>query len=450
MAAVAAYFDRGTHGRVGFEGEAETVAVAIEGTGITLAHRHRDLAVKLAALGPIHRHQLGIAAIGDTDLARVDAVGRVERPLDPLQLFPQLAKEGGAVLGAKALAVLAPHQAAIFGGKGHHLIGDAPQQHLLFGIAQIERRSYVQHTGIDVAKHAVVKAVGIKQGAKLHDEIGQRLWRHGGIFGEGHRLLAPFGVAKQPHRLLAHGVDGLDARQVVTHLIADNPGFAISQQRVDTAAELYHLGLVFCLVGIGKLDNIEPLQILAGHILNKLFDRMPDDVGAGQPEHPGVHGFHRQRLGLNHKGGVAQGRGEAVVLDVNQGAIARNGCDVESGFGDKAERPFRSAQHPAHIQRVGIRLIEVLEIVAGQKAVELGEGRLDVGAALLADAIEGAIDLPFPILQRQLVGKSLTGQRLGGHQVAVLQHGFESQYVIRGFAVDQRPLPRSIGVDHAA
>ncbi len=164
---------------------------------------------------------------------------------------------------------------------------------------------------------------------------------------------------------------------------------------------------MFWLVGIGKLDDVEPLQILAGHILNKLFDRMPDDVGAGQPEHPGVHGFHRQRLGLHHKRGIAQGGGEAVVLDVDQGAVARNGCDVESGFGDKAEGPFRSTQYPADIQRIGIRLIEVLEIVTGQKAVELGEGRLDVGAALLADAIEGAIDLPFPILQRQLVGKSL-------------------------------------------
>ena len=237
---------------------------------------------------------------------------------------------------------------------------------------------------------------------------------------------------------------------MVTHLIADDPRLALGQQRVDTAAELCHLGLVFYLVGIGKLDDVESLQILAGHILNKFFHRMPDDVGAGQPEHPGIHRLHRQRLGLNHKGGVAQGGRETVVLDVDQGAVARDWRDIEFGFGDKAERPFRSAQHPAHIQRVGIGLIEVLEIVAGQKAVELGEGRLDVGAALLADAIEGAIDLPFAILQRQLVGQSLTGQRLGGHQVAVLQHRLEPQHVIRGFAVDQRPLPRGVGVDHAA
>ena len=173
VAAIAADLDRGAHGGVGLEGEAETVAVAIHGAGVAGAHRERDLAVILAALGAIHRHQLGAAAIGDADFAWVDTVSRVERPLDPLQLFPQLAKEGGAVFGAKALAMLPPHQAAIFGGERHHLIGDAAQQHLLLGIAQIQRRAHVQHTGIDVAEHAVVEAVGIQQGAKLHDEIGQ-------------------------------------------------------------------------------------------------------------------------------------------------------------------------------------------------------------------------------------------------------------------------------------
>ena len=203
------------------------------------------------------------------------------------------------------------------------------------------------------------------------------------------------------------------------------------------------------LVGVGKLDDVEPLQILAGYVLDEILHRVPDDVGAGQPQHPGVHRLHRQGVGLHHKGGVAQGRGEAVVLDVDERAVARDGGDIEPGFGDKAQGAFRAAQHPAHVQGVALWNIKVLEIVSGQKAVEFGEGGLDVGAPLAADAIEGAIDLPFTTLQRQLVGQSLTGHRLGGHELAVFQHGLETQHVIRGLAVHQRPLPRGVGVDHA-
>ncbi|MNQ77460.1 hypothetical protein D3C85_923290 [compost metagenome] len=171
MAPVLADLDRGAHGGVGLEGEAEAVAVAIHGAGVALPHRDRDLAVKLAALGPVHRHKLGAAAIRDADLARVDAVGGIEGPLDPLQLLPQLAEEGGAVFGAETLAVLPPHQAAIFGGERHHLIRDAAQQHLLLGVAQVQRRAHVQHPRIHVAKHAIVEAVAVQQGAKLHDKV---------------------------------------------------------------------------------------------------------------------------------------------------------------------------------------------------------------------------------------------------------------------------------------
>ena len=171
VAAVAAYLDRGTHGGVGLEGEAEAVAVAIHGAGVAFAHRNRDLTVKLAALGTVHRHQFGAAAIRDADLARVDAVGRIERPLDPLQLLPQLTEEGRAVFGAETLAMLPPHQAAIFGGERHHLIRDTPQQHLLLGVAQVQRRAHVQHPRIHVAEHAVVEAVAVQQGTKLHDKV---------------------------------------------------------------------------------------------------------------------------------------------------------------------------------------------------------------------------------------------------------------------------------------
>ncbi|MNF52235.1 hypothetical protein D3C84_335780 [compost metagenome] len=91
----------------------------------------------------------------------------------------------------------------------------------------------------------------------------------------------------------------------------------------------------------------------------------------------------------------------------------------------------------------------MLEIVTGQEAVELGEDRLYVGAALLTDAVQGAVDLPFPVLEGQLVGQPRAGDRLRGHEIAVLQHGFQAKHVIRGLAVDEGALPRGIGVDHA-
>ena len=111
------------------------------------------------------------------------------------------------------------------------------------------------------------------------------------------------------------------------------------QQGVDAPAQLRHLGLVRILVGVGKLDDVEPLQILAGHILDEILHRVPDDVGASQSQHPGVHRLHRQGVGLYHKGGVSERGGEAVVLDVDERAVARDGVMLSRASVMKPKEP---------------------------------------------------------------------------------------------------------------
>ncbi len=88
--------------------------------------------------------------------------------------------------------------------------------------------------------------------------------------------------------------------------------------------------------------------------------------------------------------------------DVDQGAVARDGVMLSLASVIKPKEP--SEPHSTRLtSSVSVSgLIEVLEIVTGQKTVELGEGGLDVGAALTADAIEGAIDLPSRLSRASL------------------------------------------------
>ena len=78
MDAVTGELEAGAHGGVLLEGEAQAIAVALHGLAEAVPGHHGDLTVEVAALDGIHRHQLGIAGQGRTDLAGVQAVVRVE------------------------------------------------------------------------------------------------------------------------------------------------------------------------------------------------------------------------------------------------------------------------------------------------------------------------------------------------------------------------------------
>ena len=132
----------------------------------------------------------------------------VEGGLDPLQAGIERAEEGGRVLGAHALAVLAPQHPAILAGQRDHLVGDLADERLLRRVGHVDGRADMKHARIDMAEHAVDEAAAVERRAELRDVVGEVLGRHRRVLdkGDGPRALH---VAQQTDRLLAHAPDAL-------------------------------------------------------------------------------------------------------------------------------------------------------------------------------------------------------------------------------------------------
>ena len=126
-----------------------------------------------------------------------------------LQAGIERAEEGGRVLRAHALAVLAPQDPAILPGERHHLVRDLADERLLRRVGHVDGGADMEHAGIDMAEHAVDEAAAVEGGAELGDVVGQVLRRHGRVLDEGDGAAAARHVAEQPHRLLAHAPDAL-------------------------------------------------------------------------------------------------------------------------------------------------------------------------------------------------------------------------------------------------
>ncbi|MCY1299608.1 hypothetical protein D9M70_491420 [compost metagenome] len=222
MDALAGALPRRAHGVVGIVVEAGAVAVAVHRRLVALAHLNADLAVVLAT----GRHFIDLQQFGAIDqrrgdLARIELVARVEGALDALQLRIEVAEEFRRVLRAHALAVLAPEQPLVLLRQPYHLVGDFSDQPLLRRVLHVDRRTYMQHAGIDVAEHAVLKPARVQHRTEFHDEVRQVLRWHRGIFDEGNRPALALGVAQQPHRLLAHAPDLVDLGGTIGHGVAE-------------------------------------------------------------------------------------------------------------------------------------------------------------------------------------------------------------------------------------
>ena len=451
MNAVAADLHRRAHRAAHVEVEAQAVAVTLQRAAERGAHLDRDLAIEGAAFDRIHLHHRRIHRQRRTDLARVKTVIRIERRLDAAQLLVQrFPEEFRAVLGAEPLAMLAPQQAAVFGGERHHPIGDLLHQHFLLGVAHVERRTHVQHPGIDVAEHAIAQLVVVEQLAELDDIVRQVLRRHASILGERDRLGAPFGVAQQPDRLLAHVVNALDARQVAADLVPDHAGLPLGDQFIQPLAQGLHLAVDQRAVVAGEFDDVQPKHLFIRHVGDQFAYRMPNDIFTRQIQHLGVDGFHRQRLGLDHKGRIAQRRVEGVVFHVNQTTHLRQRRNVQPRFGDKGQRAFRTGEDARQIEGLQIVAQHVAQVVAGEEAVEFGEFFQDQRALLAAAIKHRAVDAPFGGLFQGNRFRQRRRHGAGVDHLAAQQHRPQAQHVIGGFTVYQRALAGGVGVDHAA
>ena len=175
---------------------------------VALPYARRDRALAAAAGRDLVDPQQ--AALGRCrDLAGVELVVGVEGGLDPLQAGIERAEEGGRVLRAHALAVLAPQHPAVLPGERHHLVRDLADERRLRRVGHVDGGADMEHAGIDMAEHAVDEAAAVEGGAELGDVVGQVLRRHGRVLDEGNGPPAALHVAEQPDRLLAHAPDAL-------------------------------------------------------------------------------------------------------------------------------------------------------------------------------------------------------------------------------------------------
>ena len=181
--------------------------------------------------------------------------------------------------------MLPPQQAAVARRQRHHLIGNLLHQHLLLRIAHIQRWTHMQHPGVDVAEHAVVQSMPVKQRAELDDIVRQPLRRHRRIFDKGNRFGAPFGVAQQTYRLFTHVIDALNSADIVTELIANNAALLLRHQRIKTFAECGDPRIDQLTIVTGELDDIDAEHLFVRHVGDQFTHRMPDDIFARQVQH---------------------------------------------------------------------------------------------------------------------------------------------------------------------
>ena len=119
---------------------------------------------------------------------------------------------------------------------------------------------------------------------------------------------------------------------------------------------------------------------------------MPDDIFARQIKDLRIDGLHRQRLCLNHEGGVTQRRIKRVILDVDQPAYLRQTRNIEPRFGDKCQRAFGAGQNARQVELAHLIIKDMTQIVAGQEAVQFREFIDDQLTLRFAALIDGTVD----------------------------------------------------------
>ena len=339
----------------------------------------------------------------------------------------------------------------------------------------------MEHAGIDVAEHAVDQPAAVERGAELRDVVGELLGGYGRVLDERDGAAAARHVAQEPYRLLAHAPDalhrpiregGFRPMAVLLGFVAvlGDAGCAgdglplrparIPRHREATAAArpallLEERGHAFQLrreiVGVvgQQLDQVDSLGRALGIVGEELLHLVPDDVLAGEPQHPRVDGLDRGRLHGDQGARVAQGGIEAVVADVHQRRVLRDRQHVELGFGDEAERALRPAQDGVEVE-ASLAVADMGEVVAGERAVELREALGDQRLVVAVDGVHQPVDGPDAVGSGLDRLELLLVQRARGPDRAVEQHGGERQHMVAGLAVDARALAARIGVDHAA
>ena len=421
--------------------KAGAIAVAGQRGGILRADRGRDLPILLTPQRhPVDAQQWrGIGCRhGRGDLARVHLVAGIKGGLDRLQAGIERPEHLGHIFRAHALAMLAPKEPAMLPREGLHLFGNAADQRLFGRIGQIKRGADVQHPGIHMAKHAIIQALGIQNGAKSGDKGLQRGGRHRAILDKGQGAAGGAAAPQEAHGLLAHLPDAGDGGAIGAGLSPPSR-HRCGKDRLQPGDPR----LQFCRIIGGDLHHIHALR---GGIGETGRHPRPDRIGAREVEHPAVDGFNRGGPEWCQHLSVAQRRLEIVVKEQDHRGEARDRQQVQPRLGDQTQRPLGAADHRARID-APVGAADMRQIIASEAAVHLRETLGDQCGLIGGDPCQKPQDLARAA---GMLGQRFGVLRPGLQHLAPRHDQRQVQHMVRGLAIGTRPLATGIGRDHAA
>ena len=289
--------------------KARPVAVTPRRVQVFITKRILDLAVKLAAhRGFVDCGDRGVFGIGGCDLAGVKLPFGIERFLDATQNIIKLRPEiDGGVFAPEPLAMLAPDQAVIAFGKRRHRVRNAADAGLVLFIHHVKQRADMQTPDIDMAKHAVIKPLGIQKCPELGNEIGKVFRRHGGIFDKRGGAAFAFKVPQKPHRFRPDRPDGGDLRRVSRLHKADRRVVLVGiGLKVG-----FELGLLGRDLGLALADELDDVKAACGRgavfRAEKLAQHVPAFILLGQFHDLVIDAFNRDRVKLHQRFDVTKG-----------------------------------------------------------------------------------------------------------------------------------------------
>ena len=289
--------------------KARPVAITPRRVEVFITQCILDLAVKLAAHRGFVNCRYGcVFAVRRGDLAGVKLPFGIKGLLDAAKHVIKLRPEiNGGVFAPEPLAMLAPDQAVIAFGKRRHRVRNAADAGLVLFIHHVKQRADMQTPDIDMAKHAVIKPLGIKQGAKLGNEIGQVFRRHGGIFDKRCGAAFALKIAKQAHRFRPDRPDGGDLRRVGRLHKADGGKVGI-RVGLKVGFKLRLLGRHLGLRLADELDDVKAAcRRRAVFRAKKLAQHVPAFILLGQFHDLVIDAFNRHRVKLHQRFDVTKG-----------------------------------------------------------------------------------------------------------------------------------------------
>ena len=198
--------------------KAGTVAIAVKATGKGSKRALANIPVVLATGGYfINFQQLYRYAGRGGDFSGIELVVRVKGAFNLLQHRVQIGKEIGRVFGAQSFTVFTPEYAAVSPGERGDLITDQPDQFFLCRVFHIDGWTYMQHSGVHMAVHAIRQFMFIKQCAKLMDKFCQMLRRYRRILDKRNGSRFTGHITQQANRLFTHMPDFFHIGTALNH-----------------------------------------------------------------------------------------------------------------------------------------------------------------------------------------------------------------------------------------